>query len=267
MNISMGFSPCPNDTFMFNDVAANALAAKDFRFDVHLHDVETLNELAFAQRYDLTKVSAAAALQLQDHYQFCNAGAALGFGCGPLVVTRKSMNRKDLAKARVAIPGKWTTAFLLFQLWEPSPVSTLFMPYDRIIEAVSSGEADVGILIHESRFVLENAGLLQMIDLGAWWESETGLPIPLGCVMARQSLGPTVIAELDRLLARCIAHSRAEPQGTMTYVQRHAIELDEDVVRRHIALYVTDFSVDMGETGKQALTALEKMARAAGVIT
>jgi len=263
----MGFSPCPNDTFMFHDVAANALAADGFQVDVHLHDVETLNELAFAARYDVTKVSVAAALQLRDTYQCLNAGAALGFGCGPLVVSRRAMDRHGLAHARIAIPGKWTTAHLLFQLWAPSPATPLFMPYDRIMEAVASGEADAGILIHEARFVLANAGLLPLADLGAWWESETGLPIPLGCVMARQSLGPAVIADLDRLLKRGIAHSRAEPQGTMAYVQRHAIEMDEDVVRRHIALYVKDFAEDMGVAGRQALAVLEEMARTAGVIT
>lgn len=263
----MGFSPCPNDTFMFHDVAANALVADGYAIDVHLHDVETLNELAFTQRYDLTKVSAAAAMRLRDTYQFINAGGAFGFGCGPLVVTRHALQRKHLAQARIAAPGKWTTAHLLFQLWAPSPAATLFMPYDRIIQAVASGEADAGILIHESRFVLAQTGLRQLADLGAWWEAETGLPIPLGGVMARRSLGPAVIADLDRLLKRGIAHSRAEPQGTLAYVQHHAVELDETVVRRHIDLYVTSFSEDMGHRGRQALVVLEEMARAAGVMT
>lgn len=265
-NISMGYSPCPNDTFMFHDVAMNALAADGYQVDVHLHDVETLNELAFAGRYDLTKMSTAASLQVSDTYLRLNCGAALGFGCGPLVVARNAMERNDLAKARIAIPGEWTTAHMLFQLWAPPPAERIFIPYDRIIETVVSGEADAGVLIHESRFVLEAAGLIRLADLGEWWESETGLPIPLGCVMARRSLGEAVIADLDRLLKRGIEHSRAEPQGTAEYVWQHAIEMDEDVRRRHIALYVNDFSVDFGAIGRQALSVLEQRARMAGVI-
>ncbi len=266
INISMGFSPCPNDTFMFHDVAAGALAADGYQVEVHLHDVETLNELAFAGRYDLTKMSVAASLRVRQVYQRLNCGAALGRGCGPLVVARRPITHANMAQARVAIPGEWTTAHLLFQLWAPPAARKLFVPYDRIIEAVRSGEADAGILIHESRFVFEDAGLVRLADLGAWWESETGLPIPLGCVMARQALGERSIAELERLLKRCIEHSRREPLGTAAYVRRHAIEMDDEVIRKHIALYVNDFSTDLGETGRKALAALEQRARAAGVI-
>ncbi len=267
MTITMGFSPCPNDTFMFHDVAAGALAAAGYRVDVHLHDVETLNGLAFAGRYDLTKMSAAAALRVRDTYQCLSSGAALGFGCGPLVVSRRALTRGGLAQARVAVPGEWTTAHLLFQLWAPPGAQKLFMPYDRIIGAVRDGQADAGILIHESRFALADAGLLRLADLGEWWETETALPIPLGCVMARKSLGERAIAELDGLLKRGIAHSRAVPQGTAAYVRRHAAERDDEVIRKHIALYVTDFSEDLGETGRQALAALERRARAAGIMT
>lgn len=266
MNITMGYSPCPNDTFMFHDVAAGALEAAGYRVEVHLHDVETLNRLAFAGRYDLTKMSAAAALQVRQEYQCLNSGAAFGFGCGPLVVSSRVLSRDDLARACVAIPGEWTTAHLLFQLWAPQAVRKLFVPYDRIIEAVRSGQAEAGILIHESRFVFADAGLVRLADLGEWWEAETGLPIPLGCVMARKTLGAQVIAELDRLLRQGIEHSRAEPQRTADYVRRHAIEMDDEVLRKHIALYVTDFSVDLGETGRNSLAVLERRARAAGAI-
>jgi 1,4-dihydroxy-6-naphthoate synthase len=266
MNITMGFSPCPNDTFMFHDVAAGALAADGYQVKVHLHDVETLNELAFAARYDLTKMSVAASLRVRDVYQCLNSGAALGFGCGPLVVARRSFSRGDLAQARVAIPGEWTTAHLLFQLWAPPGARKLFVPYDRIIETVLRGEADAGILIHESRFVFAKAGLVRLADLGEWWEAETGLPIPLGCVMARKALGLTAITELDRLLKRCVEHSRAAPGETAGYVRRHAVEMDDDAIRQHIALYVTDYSADLGGTGREAMAVLERKAREAGVL-
>lgn len=266
MDITMGYSPCPNDTFMFHDVATGALAAAGYHVEVHLHDVETLNELGFAGRYDLTKMSAAASLQVAHMYQCLNSGAALGFGCGPLVVSRSAMTRDCLAKACVAIPGKWTTAHLLFRLWAPQVVRKLFVPYDRVIDTVRSGQADAGIIIHESRFAFAHAGLVRVADLGQWWEAETDLPIPLGCVMARKALGERVISELDRLLRQGIEHSRAEPQGTADYVRRHAVERDGEVIRRHIALYVTDFSTDLGKTGQAAMAELERRARAAGVM-
>jgi 1,4-dihydroxy-6-naphthoate synthase len=266
MNITMGISPCPNDTFMFHDVAAGALAEAGYEVEVHLHDVETLNELALAGRYDLTKISTAASLQVRQAYQYLSSGAALGFGCGPVLVAQRSMTRDDLAQGRVALPGAWTTAHLLFQLWAPPTVRKFFVPYDRIIEAIQEGQAEAGVLIHESRFVFGDMGLVRLVDLGQWWEAETGLPIPLGCMMARRTLGPRVIAELDTLLRQGIEHSRAEPQGTVDYVRRHAVEMDKEVIRKHIALYVTDFSTDMGETGRNALAALEQRARAAGVM-
>lgn len=266
MNLTMGFSPCPNDTFMFHDVAAGSLAASGYTIEVHLHDVETLNELAFSGRYDLTKMSSAASLRVRSVYQRLTCGGALGFGCGPLVVSRRSLSRKAMAQARVAVPGEWTTAHLLFQLWSPQTVQKIFLPYNRIIDALREGEVDAGILIHESRFVFANAGLMRLADLGEWWQAETGLPIPLGCVMARKTLGERVISELDNLLKQGIAHSLAEPQGTFDYVRRHAVECDDDVIRKHIALYVNDFSTDPGEKGKRALAVLEQRARAAGVI-
>ncbi|MEI6150764.1 MAG: MqnA/MqnD/SBP family protein, partial [bacterium] len=198
--------------------------------------------------------------------QYLNSGAALGFGCGPLVVVRRSFSRGDLAQARVAIPGEWTTAHLLFQLWAPPGARKLFVPYDRIIETVLRGEADAGILIHESRFVFAKAGLVRLADLGEWWEAETGLPLPLGCVMARKALGLTAITELDRLLKRCVEHSRSAPGETAGYVRRHAVEMDDEAIRQHIALYVTDYSADLGGTGREAMAVLERKAREAGVL-
>lgn len=266
MRLTMGISPCPNDTFMFHDVAAGALSSDGYAVELHLHDIETLNALALEGRYDVTKLSAACALKVGGTYRTLDSGGAFGFGCGPLVVARGPLAPDAVARGRVALPGENTTAHLLFRLWAPHAARRLFVPYDRIVGAVLSGEADVGVVIHESRFVVAEAGLTRLADLGEWWESETGLPLPLGCVAARRSLGDATLADLDRLLRRGIAHSRAEPDATLPYVRRHAAELDDSVIRRHIALYVNDYSDRLGESGRQALTTLERRAREAGVL-
>jgi 1,4-dihydroxy-6-naphthoate synthase len=181
-------------------------------------------------------------------------------------VARRPLARAELAQARVAVPGEHTTANLLFRLGPPPAARRHFLPYDRIVGAVLSGEADAGVVIHESRFTVADAGLSRVADLGEWWEAETGMPLPLGCVMARRSLGERVLGDLGRLLRQCVAHARAEPEAAMPYVRRHAVELSDEVVRKHIALYVTDFSEALGETGRQALAALEQKAREAGAL-
>lgn len=266
MKLSMAYSPCPNDTFMFHDVAAGLLARDGYDVAVHLHDVETLNRKALEGAFDVTKVSFHAYLLARQHYQLLNTGAALGFGCGPLVVAREPLNQTDMARVRVAVPGELTTAHLLFRLWAPQAQQKIFVPYDQVLDAVQSGAADCGILIHETRFVYRQAGLACVADLGQWWETQTGQPIPLGCIVARKTLGAAVISDLERLLRQAIVHSRAEPAGTAAYVRRHAQETDEKVLQQHIQMFVTDFSVDLGERGHAAIAALEKMARAAGVI-
>ncbi|TAN37806.1 MAG: 1,4-dihydroxy-6-naphthoate synthase [Verrucomicrobia bacterium] len=267
MNLTMAYSPCPNDTFMFQDVAAGQLARHGYDVAVHLYDVETLNRKALEGAFDVTKISFHAYLLVRQHYQLLNCGAALGFGCGPLVVARAPLQHADMARVRVAVPGELTTAHLLFRLWAPAAQQKIFLPYDQILEAVCSGAVDCGVLIHETRFIYQQSGLICLADLGQWWEAQTQQPIPLGCIVARKTLGATVIADLEKLLRQAIVHSRAQPGGTMAYVRQHAQETDEKVLRQHIQMFVTDFSVDLGERGHAAIAVLERMARAAGVIS
>ncbi len=266
MNLSMAYSPCPNDTSMFHPIATGHASKSGYDVSVHLHDIETLNRLALASTYDITKISFHTYLLVRQHYQLLNTGAALGFGCGPLLVARTPMSPAEVAHSRIAIPGELTTAHLLLRLWAPEAKQKIFAPYDRIMDLLRTGEADCGILIHESRFVFQQAGLTCITDLGQWWEQTTGHPIPLGCIVARKNLGPAVISEFENLLRQGIIHSRKHPEDSANYVRENAQEIDETVMKKHVSMFVTDFSVDLGETGHAAIAVLESMARKAGVI-
>ena len=266
VKLRMAYSPCPNDALLFYGVASGRLAPHGFDVSAHLHDVETLNRLALDATYDVTKLSFHAYLLVREQYQLLNTGAALGFGCGPLLVARRPLTRADLPNCRVAVPGELTTAHLLLRLWAPEVQHKQFVPYDRVMDLVRSGEVDCGILIHESRFVYREAGLTCVQDLGAWWEERTGQPIPLGCIAARKSLGARTIAAFDARLRETVLQTRAHPEEAAVYIREHAIETDEQVLQQHIRMFVTDFSVDLGPTGHAAVATLEKLARRAGVI-
>ncbi|RKX44411.1 MAG: 1,4-dihydroxy-6-naphthoate synthase [Verrucomicrobia bacterium] len=260
-NTTCAYSPCPNDTFIFCQLA------QDRDIDVHLHDVETLNRMAFEERFDITKLSFHAWLLLQDKYQLLKVGAALGRGCGPLVISRQDAGdtyRRHLA-GPVAVPGEYTTAHLLLRLWNPELKNRVFMPFDQIMDAVASGKADAGIIIHEGRFVFEERGFQCLEDLGEWWEGETGLPIPLGCIAAKKSLGSERIAEFEARLKSSIQTAFDDPASTTDYVKAHAQELEDTVIRKHIETYVNDFTLDLGEEGRAAINKLNELAKAAGV--
>jgi 1,4-dihydroxy-6-naphthoate synthase len=266
MTLTLAYSPCPNDTFMFHPIAAGGLRGSGYAFTIHLHDVETLNRLALEGAYDVTKISFHAWLLARRNYQLLDAGAALGFGCGPLLVARQPLTRADMPRCRIAVPGELTTAHLLFRLWAPAAGERRFARYDEILNLVRQGTVDAGILIHETRFTYREAGLTCVADLGAWWEAETGQPIPLGCVVARRRLGAAVHAELESLVRQSIRNARAHPETTTDYVSRHARELDPAVQDQHIRMFVTDFSLDLGERGRAAVSALEQRAQAAGLV-
>jgi 1,4-dihydroxy-6-naphthoate synthase len=257
-NLTCAYSPCPNDTFVFCRLAQEAT------IETHLHDVETLNQSAFEGKFDVTKLSFHAWLLLQDTYQLLNVGAALGRGCGPLVISNgaETLNSDSI----VAVPGEYTTAHLLLRLWRPDIKNRVFMPFDRIMDAVASGEADAGVIIHEGRFVYEERGFLCIQDLGEWWEAETGRPIPLGCIVAKKSLGPEQIAAFEQRLKESIEFAFRDPDSTTAYVKAHALELSEAVTREHIRTYVNDFTLDLGPEGRAAIDTLQDMAKAAGVI-
>jgi 1,4-dihydroxy-6-naphthoate synthase len=264
--LTFGYSPCPNDTFMFHGIASGALELPGFSIEVRLHDIETLNRMALEGRLDISKLSFFAWLKTRDAYHLMNSGAALGFGCGPVVIAKQALGRKDIAGCRVAFPGEWTTAHLLFRLWAPEAENRYFTTYDRICDDVASGRADCGVIIHESRFTYEHLGFRRVIDLGQWWEEQTGLPIPLGGIAARTALGPEILAALDGLLRRSIERAQQNPEAAFPYIRQHAQEMELDVLQRHIATFVNSFSSDLGAPGRQALKVLEQRARDTGVL-
>ncbi len=266
MKLSLAYSPCPNDTFMFHALATGQLRVADCEIETHLHDVETLNARAFEYAFDLTKLSFHAWLLNRERYRLLRSGAAIGFGCGPLVVAKRKLAPHDLPGCRVLLPGQYTTAHLLFRLWQPEAADKHFAPYDQIMDAVLRGAADAGVIIHESRFTYQEHGLECVTDLGAWWETQTGLPIPLGCVAAHRRLPQRVIVEFDSLLAESIRMAHADPQAAAPYMRQHAQELDAAVLANHVKMFVNEFSLDLGDQGQAAVEALERLARAAGVV-
>ena len=266
MKLTAACSPCPNDTFMFHDLASGELTLPDRRIEVQLHDVETLNRMALSGTFDVTKISFHTYLLVREQYKLLSVGAALGFGCGPVLVSRGDINTSDIAAAKIAVPGKLTTAHLLLELWEPRITDKLFVRYDNVMEMIASGQVDAGVIIHEGRFVYEQAGLQMIADLGAWWQTQTQLPIPLGGIVARKSLGEKTIADFEALLRRAIENSMANPDATREYVLQHAAEMDSDVLDEHIKTFVNDYSLDMGAEGHAAVEEMRNRALAAGII-
>ena len=256
--INCALSPCPYDTFIFCKVKDHPLVR------THLHDIETLNRLAFEGRFEITKLSFHAWLLLQERYALLDVGAALGRGCGPLVIARSADELH--AGSRIAVPGEYTTAHLLLRLWRPDIEHRVFMPFDRIMDAVATGAVDAGVIIHEGRFVYRSRGFHCLQDLGTWWESTTGRPIPLGCIAARKDIGREVTADFRQLLKESVAYAMEHPESTKEYVRAHAQELSEEVMREHISTYVNAFTRDLGPEGHEAIRVLQELAGKAGVI-
>jgi len=255
--LSLGFSPCPNDTYIFCGLVNDLIGQPTPVFaEPFLEDVETLNLWAFEHRLDVTKLSFHAVGHLLDEYCILSAGSALGRGCGPLLVAAAGCQPADLAGRRVAIPGRYTTAALLFKLFMPEGVELVEMRFDRIMPAIVAGQVAAGVIIHESRFTYGTYGLVCLQDLGQWWEERSGRPIPLGCIAARRSLGRQRIAEIDRLIRTSLAFARTRPEQCADYIHRHAQETEEQVIKSHIGLYVNDFSVDLGTEGRAAVATL-----------
>lgn len=255
MKLSLGYSPCPNDTFIFY-----ALVHKKVRgsveFSETLKDVESLNNMALRGELDVTKVSFNAFGLIREDYCLLHAGSALGRGCGPLIVAKRHI---DLTGKTIAIPGRMTTAYLLLQLFDAGIKEVVEMPFNSIMNAVSLGMVDAGLIIHEGRFTYPAYGLVKLADLGEWWEKETGLPIPLGAIAAKRSLGADVINEVDRMLRKSVEYAFSNRDMTRGYVREHAQELDDEVIDKHIGLYVNDYTLDIGE-GVAAVEELLKRA-------
>ena len=267
---TLAYSPCPNDTYIFAALA-NGLLDGAPRVDVHLADIDELNDAAQRSVFDLVKVSYGAIPYLTDKYRILRSGGAVGRGCGPLLVAKPGGSPELFADFRercVAIPGERTTAFLLLQLalgGRPKRVERL--RFDRIVAAVAAGDVDAGLIIHESRFTYRDSGLIAIVDLGEWWENMTLLPIPLGAIMVRKDVGDDEAQLLGQAIRGSLAFARAHEDRVMPYVREHAAEMSDDVMRRHIDLYVNDFTDDLGDVGMEAVHALLARAREAGVTT
>jgi len=265
--LTLGYSPCPNDTFIFYALTHGLVSLPDTTIRERLEDVETLNQLARRGALELTKISYHAFGHLRDNYVLLRSGGALGRGCGPLVITtHPGVNLAELQGESLAIPGELTTANLLLQLCSGGFEQVIVMPFDRIMSAVASGSVAAGVIIHESRFTYQQFGLHQVIDLGEWWEDETGCPIPLGGILARRDLGAATIKAVEQAIAASLAYAWRHPAEPRTYIKRHAQELDDNVIEQHIGLYVNEFSRDLGSEGIKAVTTLFERAEASGLL-
>lgn len=264
--LSLGFSPCPNDTFIFNALVNGTVKIPGFRVQTQLHDVETLNQMAFEGALDVTKLSFFAWLMVREQYDLLASGGALGFGCGPVVIASKPLTAADMANCRIVLPGQWTTAHLLFRLWAPQARQRFFVPYDQIFNILAEGGADCGVIIHESRFTFQQKGFAAVADLGAWWEEQTGLPIPLGCIAAHKRLGRDTASAVEDAIRKSIALARQDPGSTQPYIRAHAQEMTAEVLDAHIRTFVNEFSLDLGPVGRNAVAALADKARLTGVI-
>jgi 1,4-dihydroxy-6-naphthoate synthase len=265
-SLTLGFSPCPNDTFMFHPLVQGLVDTAGLTFLERLEDVETLNRLALAGELDVSKVSYHALGHIRDQYALLRSGSALGRGCGPLLVAADTIDPADLRGRTIAVPGQYTTALLLLRLLDPQLGNFVAMPFNEIMDAVLSGRADAGLIIHESRFTYQDLGLHKLVDLGEWWEGETGLPIPLGGIVARRSLGAETIAVIERALRAGITYARSHPAEAAGYIREHAQEMSDEVCAAHIKLYVNDFSTELGTEGERAIDCLLKRAENSGII-
>ncbi|MGK0289463.1 MAG: 1,4-dihydroxy-6-naphthoate synthase [bacterium] len=260
---SLGFSPCPNDTFIF-DALVHQKVPHGFQFDVSLEDVETLNQSALTQEFDISKISIHAFFHVAEHYQLLSSGAALGRGCGPLVIGKG----KTLPKSgKVALPGKLTTASFLFQaIAKNNNYEVIQMPFDQIMPAILDGTVDLGVIIHESRFTYQTLGLNLLFDLGQWWEETTQSPLPLGGIMVRRSLAEEKKIEVQSLIQKSIIYAEKSPSESQSFMSNHAQEMDTNVMKQHVELYVNDFSKDLGSIGKNAIELMYKMGVDSGIL-
>lgn len=263
--MTLGFSPCPNDTFIFHAMTHGLVDTEGLTFEVLMEDVEQLNQRALKQELDITKLSYHAWLYLMKEYTLLGSGSALGNHCGPLLISKRTILPEELPNCVVAIPGEYTTANYLLSAAFPVLKEKKVMLFSDIEKAVLDGSVDAGLIIHENRFTYAERGLQKIQDLGEWWEDGTGFPIPLGGIVARSSFGKEELAKINRVLRRSVEYAFAHPEACMDFVREHAQEMDESVMLKHIQLYVNDFSVDLGTRGRAAIHEMHHRAVDAGL--
>ncbi|HYK75650.1 MAG TPA: 1,4-dihydroxy-6-naphthoate synthase [Daejeonella sp.] len=262
MTLTLGFSPCPNDTFIFDALIHHKIDAEGLEFDVFFDDVETLNQKALRQELDITKLSFHAYAYVTDHYVLLNSGSALGFGVGPLLIckdeafTQESVLRPQISSLKTGIPGKYTTANFLLSLAYPEAKNKVEMMFSDIEKSLLNGSIDLGLIIHENRFTYQDKGLKKIIDLGDFWEKKTGCPIPLGGIMIKRELPEEIKQKVNRVIRRSVEFAFANPKSGLDFIRSHAQEMSEEVMYKHIDLYVNQYSVDLGEQGHRAVSVL-----------
>lgn len=265
--LSLAYSTCPNDTFSFFAVANDIVRCPGISFKIFLEDVETLNKAARSRKYNITKLSFAALAHLRSSYRLLKSGAALGRGCGPLIVARPGYSIESLSDAVIAVPGMDTTAFMLASLYLGKSPMAAPMKFDSIMPEVSKGNFDFGVIIHEGRFTYRDHGLVCVLDLGRWWEETTGHLVPLGCIAAEKSLPADVVKDVEKAISESIRFAFQNPGQTESYVRKYAMEMSPSVIKQHIELYVNGFSLDIGTQGVSAVETLFSMAEKIGLIS
>jgi 1,4-dihydroxy-6-naphthoate synthase len=258
MKLTLGFSPCPNDTFIFDALVNNKIDTEDLSFEVLLEDVQTLNQWALEGKLAITKLSYGVLPLVLDKYIVLNSGSALGKGVGPLLISNSPASKQEVEQQLIAIPGENTTAHLLFSLAFPNAKNKVFLRYDEIENFVLAKKG-LGVIIHENRFTYQAKGLYKIIDLGDYWEQETGNAIPLGGIVIKKDIDITVQKKIDTLIKKSIEYAFSKYPELNDYIRSHAQEMSEAVMRQHIDLYVNNYSLELGEKGKDAIHELLKV--------
>lgn len=266
MKLTIGYSPCPNDTFIFDALVHGKIDTEGLTFEVVLADVEELNQKAFKHELNITKLSYHAYAYLTEQYALLDAGSALGNNCGPLLIAKNETDLEAVSQKSIAIPGKYTTANFLLSLAFPNAQNKKETLFSDIEKEVLDEKVDLGLIIHENRFTYQDKGLKKVIDLGEFWETKTGLPIPLGGIVIDRKLPLAVQQKVNRVLRKSVSFALNNPDQTLGYVRPHAQEMDTTVMMQHINLYVNDFTVDLGEKGRAAIQYMFDLARAENIV-
>jgi 1,4-dihydroxy-6-naphthoate synthase len=266
MKLTLGFSPCPNDTFIFDAMVHGRIDTEGLEFDYFLADVEELNRKAFASEVDITKMSYHAYAYAADNYLILDSGSALGHRNGPLLISKKQINPEEVKNARIAIPGKYTTANLLFSIAWPDATNKSEYLFSDIENALLNEDMDAGLIIHESRFTYIKKGLNKIADMGEYWEKLTGQPVPLGAIVISRKISEEIALKVNRILRRSLEYAYHDSFASYDFVAGNAREMDSTAMNNHIKLYVNEFTLDLGKKGKEAINTLFRIAGDKGVI-
>ncbi len=253
MKLTLGFSPCPNDTFIFDALINKKIETEGLTFDMVLEDVQTLNQWALQNKLAISKISYGVLPLVFDHYNLLDSGGALGKGVGPLLISKKEIDLNEIKDLTIAIPGENTTAHILFSLAFPDARHKKFMIFSDIENAVLQNKADAGVIIHENRFTYMKKGLVKLTDLGEYWENKTGCPIPLGGIVIQNKIDPAIQKKVDLLIKKSVQYAFANYPFIPDFVKKHSQEMEEQVMKQHIDLYVNDYSISLGEIGRDAV--------------